>query len=595
MTKLAPLRNKLVALRNRRSRARKLTAWSATLLAAIWTIMAIFAIDWMFSMTAVQRVIVIVVGCGIVAWVFRRKTWPWLGDRETEVDIALMVERHQKIDSDLVAAIQFESPEASDWGSPQLEGAVVDYVAEFSKGWNVYDGFTREKLVKRLAAVGGTLAIVALLAVNFSGHFETFLNRMMLGNKHYPTKTIIEVVKINSEPLDVDPDGEEIGGQFAYGRPLEFKVLCDGDLPDSGTVRLRATNGMSTEIEMTRAEVDPDSPVPAGKAYYEGELPRLVDTLECSLFFGDAFTDPRTLQVIPLPVVEATLVGTRPDYARGGKGGAVIRSTAKQLKILEGSKVDFEVVCKNKGLRSVALVIERPTDFESDIPFERNEDGHAILPLTKVEDDVVKVGKEERQVWRLSGDGTPLDGIRGGGVAYHLAIEDEHGMTPERPIAGAIVALPDMAPNASARVLSNYWLPSAKPKIAFRVSDDFGVNAASIEVTVSRESTGEEEKQQIPLRIDEPPIPAAVLPAERAYELDLSQFSLTKGDEVAIELKVTDYRGQDTGSIGTSNSLKLFIVDQTQILAGVTNIDKSLLEKMDLMKKAVRTDRPRRK
>ena len=125
MTKLSPLRNKLVALRNRRSRARKLTAWSATLLAAMWTLLALFAVDWLFSMTVVQRVIAIAVGALIVAWVFRRKTLPYLRDRESEVDIALMVERHQKIDSDLVAAIQFESPEAKEWGSAQLEDAVV--------------------------------------------------------------------------------------------------------------------------------------------------------------------------------------------------------------------------------------------------------------------------------------------------------------------------------------------------------------------------------------------------------------------------------------------------------------------------------------
>ncbi|MBC8076020.1 MAG: hypothetical protein H7Y32_08100, partial [Chloroflexales bacterium] len=54
-----------------------------------------------------------------------------LGRAGRELDIALMVERQQKIDSDLVAAIQFESPEAKRWGSTQLEGAVIDYVAEF--------------------------------------------------------------------------------------------------------------------------------------------------------------------------------------------------------------------------------------------------------------------------------------------------------------------------------------------------------------------------------------------------------------------------------------------------------------------------------
>ena len=34
--------------------------------------------------------------------------WPLLAVRETEDDVALIVERHQKIDTDLVAALQFE-------------------------------------------------------------------------------------------------------------------------------------------------------------------------------------------------------------------------------------------------------------------------------------------------------------------------------------------------------------------------------------------------------------------------------------------------------------------------------------------------------
>ena len=602
MTKLSSIREQLRSLQSRRRRTRYLTAWSATILAVLWALLAFYAIDWMFELTRAQRIVLLCVGAGAIGWVFVRKTMPWLSSDETELDVALLVEHRQKIDSDLVAAIQFESPEANKWGSRQLEDAVIDYVAEFGKGWNLLDGFTRENLARRLTMVGATVGVFALLALLFPVHMQTFGNRLFLGNWHYPTDTMIEHVAVNDKALPIEPGGPAHGGNFPYGRPLKFKVLCSGDLPETGMAKLRASsNNMTTEIELTKVEESSDVPVPEGKAFYEGELPRMVDTLTCSLEFGDAWTDPKRLRVLPLPVVEATLVGTRPDYARSGAAGE-IRSTARQLKVLEGSKIDFEVVCKNakqqagkanedtdlqKELVSVSLVIERPEDLELDDSVERNDKGQPVFRLTKTQGDL---DDKERQIWRLSGEGTPLAQIRGEGIGYRLLVEDNHEMSPERPIEGSIVAVPDMQPTASAKILANYWLPSASPKLNFRVSDDYGIDSATIDVVITREAAGQEETKQITLLESGDPILADSLPAEVEHNLQLSQFGLKKGDEVAITLNVVDYRGSEGGRNGSSNTLKLFIADQSQILAGVTKVDQGLLEKFDLMKKVIRTD-----
>ena len=59
-------------------------------------------------------------------WAYRKFAAPWLAKRESDIDMALLVERQNKIDSDLVAALQFESPEAKGWGSVRLEDAVID-------------------------------------------------------------------------------------------------------------------------------------------------------------------------------------------------------------------------------------------------------------------------------------------------------------------------------------------------------------------------------------------------------------------------------------------------------------------------------------
>ncbi|MGA1381366.1 MAG: hypothetical protein ACO30N_07425, partial [Schleiferiaceae bacterium] len=88
---------------------------------------------------------------------------PWLTVRESDLDLALMVEREQGIDSDLVAALQFERPgPVAD--SPAMRDAVVDYVAEFGRDWTVPAQVTEAAIRRRLAvlAVAGSAAIVAV-------------------------------------------------------------------------------------------------------------------------------------------------------------------------------------------------------------------------------------------------------------------------------------------------------------------------------------------------------------------------------------------------------------------------------------------------
>ena len=55
-------------------------------------------------------------------WAYWRFARPLLKRRETDLDMALMVERQQGIDSDLVAAIQFENPKRRSGGLGNSKG-----------------------------------------------------------------------------------------------------------------------------------------------------------------------------------------------------------------------------------------------------------------------------------------------------------------------------------------------------------------------------------------------------------------------------------------------------------------------------------------
>ena len=130
-----------------------------------------------------------------------------------------MVERQQQIDSDLVAALQFESPEARRWGSSQLEGAVIDYVAEFSRGWNLLEGFSAKQFVKRGTILAVTLAILVAAVLWQPRYAAIFFARLGLGHQHYPTRTMIEEVAINGAAI---PIGTEKPIRTGYGEPVDF-------------------------------------------------------------------------------------------------------------------------------------------------------------------------------------------------------------------------------------------------------------------------------------------------------------------------------------------------------------------------------------
>jgi len=73
-----------------------------------------------------QRAFILAVFLLLALAGLRRFVWPAVNSRETVIDRALAVERRRGIDSDLVAALQFESAAAETWGSPQLQAAVVE-------------------------------------------------------------------------------------------------------------------------------------------------------------------------------------------------------------------------------------------------------------------------------------------------------------------------------------------------------------------------------------------------------------------------------------------------------------------------------------
>ena len=554
-TKLTRLRSDLKRLQRRRAGVRLATAFSPLLLAVLWAGVALFVIDWLLEMSKPQRGVAIVIAVGAAVWAFRRYTRPLLGLHETEVDVALSVERLQGIDSDLVSALQFESPAAADWGSLQLETAVVDHVADFSSRLNVFENISYEQLSRRCGTLAATILVLALGVAFMPGHASAFLNRLLMGSAHYPTRTVIEQIVVNGKTIFPTTE-KPIDLHIAYGKPLSFDVRCSGELPDSGTVVLKSQrSNVETDIEL----VGPGGGKTESNAAvsYRGALPRMVDSVTYQMYLGDAWTDPVEINVIPLPVVAIKLKPTPPKYAAAieemtgqtAAGGLAER----QISVIEGSRVDVRIECRNKQLTKATLTVD---DVEHKLTNESG-DGH---------------------VWALSVDSTPFASVTEP-IRYSVQVEDTDGLSLDTPIKGSIRIKADRAPRVAAAIVSRRVLPSARPRVAYGATDDYGIALLRVHFHVAR-INGESEEFVKDIEVVPPERqPQTVL--RGTYSLDLSPLKLVKGEELKVVLEAFDYRGELPPKSNVSEPLILHVTDREGILAGLLEIDQRSARQLD--------------
>jgi len=87
-------------LKRRRRNVRWGTGYTALAIAVLWVLIAAFLVDWSLQTNRPQRVVLLVICAGVLIWAFRRFTRPWLGAHESELDVALLVEQYEHIDTD---------------------------------------------------------------------------------------------------------------------------------------------------------------------------------------------------------------------------------------------------------------------------------------------------------------------------------------------------------------------------------------------------------------------------------------------------------------------------------------------------------------
>ena len=565
--RLTALRSRITQVGRRRRLMRRLSAASRIAVAILIAAAAIFLVDWIFAPGRLARLLMLLLAAAAIARVYWRRVRPGLVSRETDADIALLIEKQQGIDSDLVAALEFSNGRAAP-GSADLRDAVVDYVADFGRSWQMPREAVDPKLRRRLGWLAVAVAVVGSAVAVRPDFAAAFVNRMLLGRAHYPTRTRIESLTIAGQGVDPMP-WAAASVPCPLGRPIGFEVGIGGETPRIVRLRLASVeNGGTTEIDLV-------SDAAAQSTTYAARLPRLAESVDVQVFAGDAWTEPVRVRAIPPPLVDLTLAVAAPAYA----GGRVERAPqgARQVTVLEGSRVDVALRCTNKQLASATLVIDG-----AEHPLQpRSADG----------------GSDTK--WELTVAESPLARLDRT-VAYEIRIVDEDGLGADMPLVGSIRVKPDAPPRVTADVQTRLVLPTAAPRLAWRVADDHAIARLEIvaePVLAAGESSGTEAANGEPTG-PRPgraaTIPVALskagnadwvggdrLPLEGFATVKLDGLGLTLGDQVRVFVRATDYRGDAAGQAAESEPILLAVTDERGILAGLVESDERSIEQLD--------------
>jgi len=440
MKRLPKVRRGLARLRLFRSTVRLGVMGSTVLSVLLWALAAAFVLDYKTDMDALERSIVLVGVIAVAIWTFRRYILPALKVRESDAALAVLVDVKRGLHSNLVAAIEFDDEDRPQYGSEQLRQEVVENTGRSASGMDFLEGFSRRELTHRLLVFVVTVAICLVLSVLYSSHAGAFLNRLVLGEARYPTRTRIEDVVILS-------DGR-VGDRIAEGSSVTFEVLCDGVRPDSGEVRVVSTAGG------TPADIDllPDK---NRSGVYLATFPRVLEDLSCTIRLGDAYPEQRKLTVVALPRVELRMDVERPPYVRG-KVPPKPRNR-RQIIVPEGSKV-IPVITSDKKIVSGTLTFEK--------------DGEPPLKLTQ------RGGQ-----WVPADAASALTSVTEM-VRFEVKVTDVDGLAPPNAIRGTVHVSADLPPRVALMAYSRRVLPNATPRLDYQAVDDHALDSLAMHVAI---------------------------------------------------------------------------------------------------------------
>jgi hypothetical protein len=581
-SQLDPLRRLLDRIAWKRLVLRQAMAWAGWGAAVCVALLLVFALDVLFRMRVSERVVCLLIAFFCLGVAFARLAWPHMRWRENRRSIALLVERRQSIESDLVAALQFEASrsrgagrdldESSGRDSSDLRQAVIERAIKATPQVLEDTDLSLRPLKRRSA--GLLLASSALVSVFlfFPQHARVFGARLLLRQQSYPTATTITSVTVDGkELLARPPRNDPRTATVPAEQSVEIYAEVVGAVPDSGFVELRLTTGSpgrSTIRRLVMAPVRDSLPLSAGtRQRYRARIERLPGDAMFRVVLGDARTEDLSIELLELPRIEVQCTVVPPDYAIHQHKPPPVGSL--HITALEGSAVSFQIRSTNKQLVDVDL---RLADSEGQeiVQLQQSTAGAGRWTLDLMPPNLASVSED---------------------IRFQCRIVDQHGLAPKVAPAGTVRVRRDALPQAVVATAHRKVVPAASPSFDFQMSDDFGISTARLHIEMSDYSSADDRVAgtpngpsetaassgtplAIPIELFDRPLLSEQLPWQGQVAVDLSQLALEPGDLLKVRLEIRDFRGELPSRIGASQPVYLEIADQAAVLAEIADQDQ---------------------
>ena len=627
--KLNPVRQQLRSIRRRRQMRRVLTAATGFLTPVLWILLCLFAADLLFNMDSWQRLVALGISVAGACWSFNRHSWPWLSIQEDQIQVALQVEREHEIDSDLVAALQFDSPLSGNGGSLSLRGQVVQRITSEPRSGD-WGGSTWDPLLRRRS---GTLLVTGFAVLSLSACFpdyaKAFTARLVFLPVGYPTATKVERLAINGESLLFAATTLPATGDASIveNTPVEFSVVATGRLPATGRIELKSiATGRQRSVALSLLSLN-------------DRIERLeqADVLLDGVQAGDTpdlSFDSMLHEVLPLLDPDAIVVATSLRNSEGhDKLGAIRDGLRDAIESLMGGNPQTGVYhgrldrltetasyrltlgdARNSAgtLQLISLPIVELTG-QIDAPRyvhrepEPVTDGItqlSVLAGSTLHLNVSARNKPLEAVWLTVHDGES-GGKRvelqaadsslhrwnfaevprlfreiGTPFRFELQVTDTDGLHLLQPIWGEILLQADQPPTGSLSSLHTTVLPTAKPDIHFKIEDDFAISRATLRVEVTAADEGTAASSVHAFKLPLPARQLTALPYEGQFRLDVSTLGTVVGDTVRVRLEVVDYRGGRPGEPFHSEQLTWKVRDESTVLDSIAELDEQTEQRL---------------
>ncbi|MFM9196554.1 MAG: hypothetical protein ACKOWG_12585, partial [Planctomycetia bacterium] len=190
--------------------------------------------------------------------------------------------------------------------------------------------------------------------------------------------------------------------------------------------------------------------------------------------------------------------------------------------------------------------------------------------------------------WEIAAADSPLARLSKS-VAVELRGVVEDGLGADMPLVGSIRVKPDAPPRVTADMQTRLVLPTAAPRLAWRVADDHAVSRVVVvaEVMAGRDSQAGEQRPRTLTLPAELGAGAAGwdgrerLPLEGSVPVKLGPLGLQVGDQVKLTVRAADYRGGADGREAESEPIMIEVTDERGILAALTETDERSVQQID--------------